>query len=706
MLPSRRPIASGLKMDIEPVWNFLIDLKIPFETRILIFAGLLGWLVLANLFHFIVKRRETWLGVTAYLQRLREARLDLPNIKFLKWLDGAGRRLVVAEFMFIRHGHLFPYNILATAALIVLTAATLVSRPYIIASTPQSGSYMLNADQTIELEFSLPIDIRELSLNVSPDVGGYWDFGRILGIPLRWKAKFYPVQSFFPEQKIVIYVVNLKSVWNPAVIHEQAVEFFAPKLPNIIAVTPTAGATSVPINTSVEIDYDSVIGDFVQLEYKVTPKENLKIVHNGGTHQVLAFDRELEQGKQYTLTVERTPVSYETATSKIIEIGETEEIEKVDFKTVEAPLIASFHPEGNAVNPSEVIKILFEQPMDTASVEDRFAVSPQIEGTITWENENKTLVVTPQSPLPKETEYQITFKAGMKTVNGGVTKEDLEFGFGTAGKVAVSSFYPENGTSRIDPEHTNIAVQFDQEVDHASAQRKFSLTPYVSGSFLWDENKMIYAVAGKLAYLTTYTVKVSPGVKTVYGLDSNQTFTASFTTRSQTVELNIPQYYQEPMHCQLYAARMVLAYRGVYVTTEQIKSFIGVGENPNVNWLPYYGTHPGPIKKYLASKGISSEIKTNWNIYDLAREIERGNPVIVWWYNGYSQPRGPFTLPGGYTGYKGNHSEVIRGFVGSSSNPTQFLANDPWRGQRVYSREFFLANWTHLKNHTALVIYR
>lgn len=694
---------------IENFWTFLVELKLPFELRLLIFAAIAGALLLANSFHFIVKKRETWIGLTAYLQRLQGSRFGfLPPWDWIGWLDSLWRKVLVAEFMFIRHGNLAPYNILAGITLAVLTSATLISRPYILASIPQPGSYMLNVDQTIELEFSLPVDIEELSFNVSPDTGGYWDFEKILfGIPLKWKAKFYPYQSFFPERKIVVYVVGLKSIWNPSVIHEQAVEFYSPKLPNVIAVNPTAGSTLVPTDTNVEIEYDSVLGDFVKFDFEVAPKRELEVVENGGTRQVLAFDQELEQGQEYALAVKRTPVSYDTATNEVIETGETEEVEKVKFKTVDAPLVASYQPKGESVKTDEVIKIVFQQPMDAATVESNFTISPQIGGTVTWEDEGKTFIFTPANPLPKETKYQMTFKAGIRNIYGGVTETDLNFEFETIGRVAVSSFYPSAGFAQIDPEKTNVVVEFNQEVDRASAQSKFSISPYVSGSFVWDSNKMIYATAGKLDYLTTYAVKVAPGVKSVYGLDSNQDFTATFATRSKTVELSVPQYYQNPItqtfNCNLAVTKMVLAYRGINVTQDEVKSAIGVGQNPNTSWVEGYGTHTAPIANYLTSKGISFEVKTGWNLADLAKEVEKGNPVILWWYNRYSQPKGTFTLPGGYTGYKGMHSEVVRGFVGSSSNPTQLLVNDPWRGQLIYDRTLFLSTWSYM-NYTAIVV--
>ncbi|MDP2735304.1 MAG: hypothetical protein Q8P12_03795, partial [bacterium] len=179
---------------IETAWKFIVELKLPFEERVLIFLVFIGAFLVAYAFHIIVMRRETWIGLTAYLHRLQSSRFEfLPDWKGVRRLDRAWRDLLKAEFMFIRHGRLAPYNVFAAVTLAVLTAATLFSRPYILSSNPSDGGFMLRSDQPLELEFSLPVDIEELNLNVSPEVRGRWEFERtVFGIPVQWKARFYP----------------------------------------------------------------------------------------------------------------------------------------------------------------------------------------------------------------------------------------------------------------------------------------------------------------------------------------------------------------------------------------------------------------------------------------------------------------------------------------------------------------------------------
>lgn len=88
---------------------------------------------------------------------------------------------------------------------------------------------------------------------------------------------------------------------------------------------------------------------------------------------------------------------------------------------------------------------------------------------------------------------------------------------------------------------------------------------------------MIYTLSNSLDFYTKYTLSILPGVVSVYGIDSNQTFSSSFTSEEQIVILNVPQYYQpRGFDCNLYSAKMALAYRGVSVSVESAKASIGI----------------------------------------------------------------------------------------------------------------------------------
>lgn len=708
-------------MNPELIQKFLENLSIgvPFGTKLLIFSALLSTTFLANLIHFIIKKRPAWLGIT---ERLQKHVAD----RGLFW------KLLLKEWMFLRHGNLWPYSILAIFACLVLAASVFIPRAYIIKTYPQSFGYMKSADEPLVMEFNVPVDFRNVRLYVSPDVMGAWEFDKTaFGLPIPWRAKFYPSESFYPGQKIVVYAVGLRSFLNAKESHEQAVEFYAPKIPQIVQTTPEEGAQNIKTDEMVEIVFDAPLGKFVEIKYEISPfvefivqehpgklgSAKEKTAHaafevtEGASAHTLVFKKPLEQDQEYALSIYETLRSYRPLDNETIGQGETEKIASLTFKTVATPLISSYSPKGTAVLPSEPLRIEFAQPMLKDSVEEKLTISPETEGLLAWESES-VLTFTPRSlgevGWANETSYLVRFEEGLMSVYGGKTSSPTELTFTTIGKVKVLSFNPLPESSGVDPTVTNITVEFDQPVDQASTQEHFSLAPAAAGGFSWEGNRMTYATAGKLSYSTRYEIKIAPGVKTLYGLDSEEEFKSAFTTRSQTFTLAVPMYYQnqrvQNFDCNLAAGQMVLAYRGVNVTQDDIRYGIGIGENPDTHWVEGYGTHPDPVANYLRSRGLSVEIKRGWNTVALAKEVEKGHPVIVWWYNRYSTPKGTFTLPGGYTGYKGMHNEVVRGFVGSSSKPIYLLTNDPWRGQLTYSRSLFEATWNYI-NYTAIVVY-
>lgn len=587
---------------------------------------------------------------------------------------------------------------------VAVVAVTVLVRPRIINSTPSEGSYMSSGEEIIEVEFDVPVNTDEIKFNVSPEVEGDWVFEEAFpGSPVKRKARFYPKESFYPESEVVVYVVGMKQSWSGGKEHEQAIEFKSPKIPDIEEIYPEVGSVDVPTDVDVEIKYDAPVGDFVDLKYEMDPKVEFDVKTTEENIQVLDFKEDLDQDQEYKIDIYRTPRSYDVDNGKDVEIGDTEKIEELVFRTVTTPLVKSYEPKGKGILVDKVIKVVFDQPMNQESVLDHFKITPDTEGTVTWEDET-TFVFTPDQDLKKGTDYEILFSKGILSEVSGTTEEEIKLKFTTIGKVKVSSVSPILGASGLHPNSTNIVVEFNQKVDHASAQSKFSISPSVSGAFSWDGNKMIYSVAGKLKYSTKYTFSIAAGVKTIHGLDSAKTFSYSFTTRANIFTLNVPWYkQQENFTCNIAATRMALAYRGVYRSESQIKSGIGIGTNPNSDWVSGYGVHWGPVASYIGQYRKVS-IKQGWNVSALAKEVEKGNPVILFWYNRYSQPPGAFTLPSGATGYKGMHSEVVYGFIGDSSNPTSLMTNDPWRGRLTYSKSGFVNTWAYI-NYTAVVVY-
>jgi hypothetical protein len=82
------------------------------------------------------------------------------------------------------------------------------------------------------------------------------------------------------------------------------------------------------------------------------------------------------------------------------------------------PTVEAVSPSNEAVNAAvnSSISITFSKPMNTASAEAAFKISPSATGTFSWEG--NAMIFTPASDLNLNTKYTVTVEAGAKDADG------------------------------------------------------------------------------------------------------------------------------------------------------------------------------------------------------------------------------------------------------------------------------------------------
>ncbi len=201
-----------------------------------------------------------------------------------------------------------------------------------------------------------------------------------------------------------------------------------------------------------------------------------------------------------------------------------------NFSVIDPLEITSSTPTNGAVIvPKQTqLEFVFNKEVSQDKIDQFIKIEPQLSYKLTWKDP-KTLLLSPSNFLTTNTTYKLTFLNAISGIDGSQLAEERVISFTTAGKVLVTAFSP-TGKS-VNPSST-ISVTFNQPVDTASAQASFSTTPSLEGTFSWSGNTLYYKTSG-LAMLTSYTINVRAGVKSLGGEDSTQNFSSSFTTTSE-----------------------------------------------------------------------------------------------------------------------------------------------------------------------------
>jgi peptidoglycan/xylan/chitin deacetylase (PgdA/CDA1 family) len=77
--------------------------------------------------------------------------------------------------------------------------------------------------------------------------------------------------------------------------------------------------------------------------------------------------------------------------------------------------------------------IVFDQPMDAASVQSHVTLSPTMNVEASWPD-NSTLHLQPQAPWPSEVPFELTVAEGARSATGGVLTEPFRLRFAAGGR--------------------------------------------------------------------------------------------------------------------------------------------------------------------------------------------------------------------------------------------------------------------------------
>lgn len=603
----------------------------------------------------------------------------------------------------------------------IVAAYWLIPTPQIRRTIPQSQINDFSPTSRIEIVFDRPIDRNLLEKSISPEVPGRWVFENSLYTThLYRKLVFYPTFSLKPDTEYKIKLSGIRNMIKISDAYNYEFSFKTQSSPKVSSTEPAQNQGGVARDTQIKVNLSTPNNHVSEFNFEFEPavEHDYSLDQTSTTYTIIPKNP-LRQGTTYKLKVKKSDVILNLETTDAVERAPSEDIYETSFTTIQAPGVASFVSKDGALVDSD-IEIVFNKNMDSKSVEENFSIIPDVSGRLVWDSESH-LTFNPSS-LDYDTEYKVIIAKGAKSQDGAILEEDVVNTFRTIGPVKIASTTPNNGWSAVNI-HSPIKITFDQEVDRASTENNFSISPSVHGGFSWDGNTMIFTPDIPLEFTTEYAITLATGIASLYGLDSSEEFNINFKTQDATTRLAVPAYLQKySLSCEMAALRMALAFKGVDMSEDTLLAHIGVDNTPhngNVWGNPYnafvgnvrgrqmadgYGVYWGPIARAARNYRSVTEFQ-GWSIEQLTREIENGNPVVIWVYSSYGTPTS-WNTPDGQHIYavRDEHAVTAVGFVGPAKNPTQMIINDPLVGQVYWSRAKFDRKW-NIFGQAGVVVY-
>jgi uncharacterized protein YfaS (alpha-2-macroglobulin family) len=200
---------------------------------------------------------------------------------------------------------------------------------------------------------------------------------------------------------------------------------------------------------------------------------------------------------------------------------------------------------GDELPVTQGVTFTFGTPMERASVEAAFSVSPTAPGTFTW-TDDTTFIFTPSKPYDRDTSYIFQIDSAAKTKEGSTLRDTFTLKLHTSGYLEVTQFFPNDDYPTGDLLPT-ITIVFNRPVVPigSAEQMKTMAVPFISkppitGQGEWLSSSLYtFKTTQALQGDTDYTITIPKTLTDVSGTTPKDDISYSFHT--VTVETPEPE---------------------------------------------------------------------------------------------------------------------------------------------------------------------
>jgi len=597
---------------------------------------------------------------------------------------------------------------------VALTCFYLIPTPSIAKTSPTPNSQNITVDQNIEIQFDRPVSRLDLEKTISPGIPGVWRFEvGFYKTHFYRKLVFYPDVHLLPETTYTVDLKNIKNVSKATSAKNYTLTFTTEPLPNIESISPASNSTNASLIAPIEIKLDRPNRDIANFEFSISPPVQFTLSKSkDSTAYSLVPKEKLKQGSIYKVEINRARLT-KNKDGEIVFVGTKYPQDTSQFETALPASITSFAPSGDQAKTDVPIDVVFSKNIDSNQLQKTLIIDPPTNAKIVKKDGNKITISTDK--LIHDTNYKITIPKGLRSSDGTATTEDILLDFKTIGPVKLVSTVNSSESNLAVGVGNSLRFNFDQTVDKESTQSHFSISPNIGGVFSWEHNSLIFTPNSPFAHDTNYIATFSPGIISIEGQDSVDTFKNSFFTESYVFKLSVPAFLQRyTLSCEAAALRMILAFRGIDENEDSLLAKIGfdttskdgnvwgdphnafVGDVKGKQMRTGYGVYWEPIER-VAKQFRNAKAFTGWTVDQLTSELQKGHPVQVWTYSKGGNPT-TWQTPSGkqIQAVSGEHSIVAKGFVGKKEDPKQIIVNDPLIGEIYMPQAEFNKKWNSL----------
>jgi uncharacterized protein YvpB len=569
-------------------------------------------------------------------------------------------------------------KIILAVVILITSASSSMSALFLYKTTaPAAKLQYSNVDQPIDKPLVIKLNRKIIAVDltkitVSPEINGEWRIkhGDLVDGD---QLLFVPSQDFQINTEYKVSQIDVRSLI-----------FGTEKLPEIvITIEPALGLKNdglIAISDDTIIAADSTFSlssrHPMDLEIKTNPEVSFIRKTISDTEYSWQSDKLLPQDQKLVIDI------YDAKNNAVI---------------ASKSLIVAAQPKITFNKPT-----YFNRGDSALLVFSDEIVSPQsdsitfdIDGVGAWKSAKEyDFVPTKVDPGMN---YGYKIKSGLRTKDGGILAEDYIGSFSTTGAVTVSDSGP--GGYELSQSSELINFTFDQAVDKASVEQRFSISAGNITNTYWTDNTF-FAKLTDLGFQRTITATIASGVKnTGFGLPSDKAFKVSFTTEAHVVKYDVPHYRQQHISsCAAASLRMILAFRGVNVSDMDIVLRMGYDPHPINNstnpstWddpsLMFVGgidsaTAAGPdappVAKAAQSYGRGASFVNGASVNWMADQLSSGHLIVMFGAAPGSNNFVTWQTPSGGTARMNttSHARTVIGFKGEPSNLIGFWINDP-----------------------------